>query len=141
MAEQLTKWSVTDGTVIRHMHYGLRVQILSGEIGVVDRVDIADGYLNPADWLAIGSVITVVGAGYAGSQLRLSTRPSHLDEASPDGERPRSNGPSRNRRLWTQPRGSLKLPQSPEIAMSSENRPFSVSVKLTNPSSAPRLQP
>ncbi|MFI1702134.1 hypothetical protein [Streptomyces bobili] len=42
MAEQLTKWSVTDGTVIRHMHYGLRVQIPSGDIGVVDRVDIAD---------------------------------------------------------------------------------------------------
>ncbi|WP_405683620.1 hypothetical protein OG204_00455 [Streptomyces sp. NBC_01387] len=81
MAEQLTKWSVTDGTVVRHMHYGLRVQIPSGEIGVVDRVDIADNYVNPADWPAIGSVVTVVGAGYAGSQLRLSTRPSHLDEA------------------------------------------------------------
>lgn len=81
MAEQLTKWSVTDGTVIRHMHYGLRVQVPSGEIGVVDRVDIADNYVSPADWPAIGSVITVVGAGYAGSQLRLSTRPIHLDEA------------------------------------------------------------
>ena len=81
MAEQLTKWSVTDGTVIRHMHYGLRVQIPSGEIGVVDRVDITGNYVNPADWPAIGSVITVVGAGYAGSQLRLSTRPIHLDEA------------------------------------------------------------
>ncbi|MFM9499946.1 hypothetical protein ACKI1Q_41015 [Streptomyces galilaeus] len=81
MAEQLTKWSVTDGTVIRHMHYGLRVQIPSGDIGVVDRVDIADNDVNPADWPAIGLVITVVGAGYAGSQLRLSTRPSHLEEA------------------------------------------------------------
>ncbi|WP_435192218.1 hypothetical protein [Streptomyces sp. bgisy126] len=81
MAEQLTKWSVTDGTVIHHMHYGLRVQIPSGEIGVVDRVDIDDNYVNPADWSAIGSVITVVGAGYAGPQLRLSSRPSHLDEA------------------------------------------------------------
>ncbi|WP_405015718.1 hypothetical protein OHV05_00405 [Kitasatospora sp. NBC_00070] len=81
MAEQLTRWSVTDGTVIKHMHYGLRVQIPSGEIGVVDTLEIGDNYVNPADWPAIGSVITVVGAGYAGPQLRLSTRPSHLDEA------------------------------------------------------------
>lgn len=81
MAEKLAKWAVTDGTVVRHMHYGLRVQIPSGEIGVVDSVEIADGYLDPTDWPAVGSVITVVGGGYAGSQLRLSTRPSHLEEA------------------------------------------------------------
>ncbi len=81
MAEQLTKWSVTEGTVIHHMHYGLRVRIPSGEIGVVDRVLIDDDYVNPADWPAIGSVITVAGAGCAGSQLRLSSRPSHLAEA------------------------------------------------------------
>lgn len=49
MAEQLTKWSVTDGTVIHHMHYGLRVQIPSGDIGVVDHADIDENYLNPAD--------------------------------------------------------------------------------------------
>ncbi|MFD4370103.1 hypothetical protein [Streptomyces sp. NPDC058486] len=81
MAEQLTKWSVTDGTVLHHMPYGLRVQIPSGEIGVVDRAYIDDNYVNPADWPAIGSVITVVGAGYAGPQFRLSSCPSHLDEA------------------------------------------------------------
>jgi len=81
MAERLAKWSVTDGTVIGHMHYGLRVQIPSAEIGVVVRDHIADDFVDPADWPAIGSVITVVGAGYAGSQLRLSSRPSHLEQA------------------------------------------------------------
>jgi hypothetical protein len=81
MAEQLAKWVMTDGTVVRHMHYGLRVQVPSGEIGVVDRAEIADGPVDPADWPAVGSVIRVVGGGYAGSQLRLSTRPSHLEEA------------------------------------------------------------
>lgn len=81
MAEQLAKWAVTSGTVIRHMHYGLRVQVPSGEIGVVDRADIADGGLSPDEWPEVGSVITVLGAGYAGTQLRLSTRPSHLEEA------------------------------------------------------------
>ncbi|GHJ97342.1 hypothetical protein SNE510_68610 [Streptomyces sp. NE5-10] len=81
MAERLTKWSVTTGTVIRHMHYGVRVQVPSGEIGVIDRVHIDDNYVKPASWPTIGSVITVVGAGYAGSQLRLSSRPSHLNEA------------------------------------------------------------
>ncbi|MFF8415054.1 hypothetical protein [Streptomyces omiyaensis] len=81
MAEQLTKWSVTAGTVVHHMHYGLRVQIPSGEIGVVDRVYIDDGYVNPADWPSISSVIAVVGAGYVGTQLRLSSRPTHIEEA------------------------------------------------------------
>jgi hypothetical protein len=81
MVEQLAKWVVTIGTVVRHMHYGLRVQVPSGEIGVVDRAEIADGPVDPADWPAVGSMIAVVGAGYAGSQLRLSTRPSHLEEA------------------------------------------------------------
>jgi hypothetical protein len=27
MAERLAKWAITTGTVIRHMHYGLRVQV------------------------------------------------------------------------------------------------------------------
>ncbi|MFJ5613567.1 hypothetical protein ACIQCJ_29815 [Streptomyces sp. NPDC093221] len=81
MPEQLQKWSLTRGTVVKHMHYGLRVQVPSGEIGVVDRVDMSDGYLDSEDWPAVGSVITVVGAGYAGRQLRLSTRPSHIEEA------------------------------------------------------------
>ncbi|MGW2787709.1 hypothetical protein ACWC3X_42070 [Streptomyces populi] len=81
MPEQLWKWSLTSGTVVKHMHYGLRVQVPSGEIGVVDRVDIAEGYLDPTEWPAVGSVVTVVGAGYAGRQLRLSIRPSHLEEA------------------------------------------------------------
>lgn len=81
MAERLTKWAITTGTVIRHMHYGLRVQVPSGEIGVVDRRDIADGGTRPEEWPVVGSVITVLGAGYAGSQLRLSTRASHLEEA------------------------------------------------------------
>ncbi|MHA5055101.1 S1 domain-containing protein [Streptomyces sp. SD15] len=81
MPEQLRKWSLTSGKVIKHMHYGLRVQVPSGEIGVVDRVDIADGYIGPADWPTVGSVLTVVSGGYAGRQLRLSTRPSHLEEA------------------------------------------------------------
>jgi hypothetical protein len=67
--------------VIKHMHYGLRVEVPSGEIGVVDRIDIGDGYVDPADWPVVGSVITVVGAGYAGRQPRLSTRPSHIEEA------------------------------------------------------------
>jgi hypothetical protein len=78
---QLTKWSITNGTVIRHVHYGLRVQIPSGEIGVVVRDHIGDSYVAQVDWPAIGSVVTVVGGGYAGSQLRLSTRPSHLEQA------------------------------------------------------------
>ncbi|WP_329537513.1 hypothetical protein OG568_54900 (plasmid) [Streptomyces sp. NBC_01450] len=81
MPEQLRKWSLTSGIVVKHMHYGLRVQVPSGEIGVVDRVDIADGYIEPADWPTVGSVLTVVGGGYAGRQLRLSTRPGHLEEA------------------------------------------------------------
>ncbi|MFK0160841.1 hypothetical protein ACIQVK_53545 [Streptomyces sp. NPDC090493] len=81
MPEQLRKWSLTSGTVIKHMHYGLRVQVPSGEIGVVDRVEIADRYVDPADWPAVGTVLTVAGGGYAGRQLRLSTRPSHLEEA------------------------------------------------------------
>jgi hypothetical protein len=63
MPEQLREWSLTSGIVVKHMHYGLRVQVPSGEIGVVDRVDIADGYIEPAD------------CGV------LSTRPSHLEEA------------------------------------------------------------
>lgn len=61
--------------------HGLRVQIPSGEIGVVDRIELADGYVNPEDWPAIGSVITVLGAGCCGRQLRLSTRPSHIELA------------------------------------------------------------
>lgn len=81
MPEQLGKWPLSSGTVVKHMHYGLRVQVPSGEIGVVDRVDIAEGYLDPAERSAVGSVVTVVGAGYAGRQLRLSNRPSHLEEA------------------------------------------------------------
>ncbi len=81
MAEQLAKWSLTDGTVIGHVHYGLRVQLTSGGIGVVVRDHIADGFVAPSEWPAIGSAITVVGGGYAGRQLRLSTRPSHLEEA------------------------------------------------------------
>lgn len=67
--------------MVKHMHYGLRVQVPSGEIGVVDRSEIGDGYVAPADWPAVGSVVTVVGAGYAGRQLRLSARPSHIEEA------------------------------------------------------------
>jgi hypothetical protein len=63
--------------VIRHIHYGLRVQVSSGEIGVVVRDDIVDGPVNPEDWPVVGSVITAVVEGYAGSQLRLS----HLEEA------------------------------------------------------------
>lgn len=81
MVEQLAKWSFTIGTVVDHMHYGLRVQVPSGEIGVVDLVELADGYVSPEDWPAIGSVITVLGAGYCGRQLRLSTRPSHFESA------------------------------------------------------------
>jgi hypothetical protein len=81
MPEQLTKWSLTSGTVVKHMGYGLRVQVPTGEIGVVDRAEIGDGYVDPADWPAAGSVVAVVGAGYAGRQLRLSTRPSHIEEA------------------------------------------------------------
>ncbi|MBG7700033.1 hypothetical protein HCJ76_18575 [Streptomyces sp. MC1] len=52
MPEQLRKWSLTSGTVVKHMHYGLRVQVPSGEIGLVDRVDIAEGYLDPTEWPA-----------------------------------------------------------------------------------------
>jgi len=90
MSEQLTKWSLTSGTVVKHMHYGLRVQVPSGEIGVVDRAEIGDGYVAPADWPAVGSVVTVVGAGYAGLQLRLSTRPSHIEEARTRADKSRS---------------------------------------------------
>jgi predicted RNA-binding protein with RPS1 domain len=90
MPEQLTKWSVTSGTVVKHMHYGLRVQVPSGEIGVVDRAEIGDGHVDTADWPAVGSVVTVVGAGYAGRQLRLSTRPSHIEEARTRAEESRS---------------------------------------------------
>lgn len=67
--------------MIKRMHYGLRVQVPSEELGVVDRVEIADGYVSPADWPTVVSVLRVVGGGYAGRQLRLSTRPSHLEEA------------------------------------------------------------
>ena len=81
MPEQLRKWSLTNGIVVKHMHYGLRAQVPSGEIGVVDHVDIADGYVDPADWPTVGSALTFVGGGYAGRQLRLSTRPSHIEEA------------------------------------------------------------
>lgn len=81
MAEQLAKWTFTTGTVVSHKHYGLRVQVPSGEIGVVDLVELADGYVSPEDWPAVGSVITVLGAGHGGRQLRLSTRPSHFELA------------------------------------------------------------
>lgn len=81
MTDRLAKWSFTIGTVVGHMHYGLRVRIPSGEIGVVDLVELADGWVNPKDWPAIGSVISVLGAGYCGRQLRLSTRPSHFELA------------------------------------------------------------
>ena len=86
MAERLAKWSVAGGTVISHMHYGLGAQVPSGEIGVVVRDRIADGPVAPKIWPAVGSMITAVVEGYAGnryagSQLRLSTRPSHLEEA------------------------------------------------------------
>lgn len=81
MPEQLTKWSLTSGTVVKHMHYGLRVQVPSGEIGVVDRIEIGDEYVDATDWPEVGSVVNVVGAGYAGRQLRLSTRPRHIEEA------------------------------------------------------------
>ena len=64
VAEQLAKWTLTTGAMVGHMHYGLRVQVPSGEIGVVDLVELAAGYVSPEDWPAIGSVITVLGAGY-----------------------------------------------------------------------------
>jgi len=79
MAAQLAKWAVIDGTVVLHKDYGLRAQVPSGEIGVVDRADIADGPVDLAAWPAVVSVATVVGAGSAGSQLRRSTRPIHLE--------------------------------------------------------------
>jgi hypothetical protein len=61
VAQPLAKWSFTTGTVVGHVHYGLRVQVPSGEIGVVDLVELADGHVSPKDWPAIGSVITNFG--------------------------------------------------------------------------------
>jgi hypothetical protein len=81
MTLPLARWTITNGTVVRHMRYGLRVQVPSGEVGVVDRADIADGGLSPDEWPEVGSVITVLGAGYAGTQLRLTARTSQFDEA------------------------------------------------------------
>jgi hypothetical protein len=69
MPEQLRKWSLTRGTVIKHMHYGLRVQVPSGEIGVVDRVEIADVYVDPADWPAVGTGLRA----RAGSSVRSAS--------------------------------------------------------------------
>jgi hypothetical protein len=83
MSEKLPRWSVVEGAVVGHRPYGLLVRVPSGETGVVDRAMIADSAVAPADWPAIGSAITVVGAGYTGAgQLRLSARPSHLAEAA-----------------------------------------------------------
>jgi hypothetical protein len=63
-------------------HHGLLVSVPSGEIGVVDRADIADSPLPSAAWPVVEDRIIVVGAGYTSAwQLRLSARPSDVVRA------------------------------------------------------------
>lgn len=82
MSGELKEWTLTRGRVVRHMPYGLRVRVPSGEIGVVDSAFIDDVPTGPEHWPAVGEEITVVSGGHtSGGQLRLSTRPSHLAHA------------------------------------------------------------
>ena len=60
--DKTEKWALTEGIVVKHMDYGLRVQVPTGEIGVVDRADLGDGPVERAAWPVVGAVITVVGA-------------------------------------------------------------------------------
>ncbi|GAA4089434.1 hypothetical protein GCM10022214_57620 [Actinomadura miaoliensis] len=86
MYEELAKWAVVEGEVVAHMHYGLRVRVPSGEVGVVD-VSLVG--LARQDWPPVGERVTVVGADYTRTgpdrkirrQLRLTMRPEHLREA------------------------------------------------------------
>ncbi|WP_322749412.1 MULTISPECIES: hypothetical protein [unclassified Frankia] len=90
MVDRLEKWAVVQAIVVAHMPYGLRVRVPSGEIGVVDRVFVADLPTFPSDWPRVGRQITVVCAGYTtGGQLRLSARQSHIDVArqTPNSEK------------------------------------------------------
>jgi hypothetical protein len=80
--DRLPKWAIVEGTVVDHVPYGLLVRVPSGEMGVVDRVFIADAPIAPHEWPAIGESIAIVGAGYTSAgQLRLSARQSDLAEA------------------------------------------------------------
>lgn len=87
MSEELPRWAIVEGEVVKHMPYGLRVRVPSGEVGVVDVAEIGTGHRQ--DWPQAGERVTVVGAGYTRTgphleirrQLRLSMRPEHLREA------------------------------------------------------------
>lgn len=48
------KWNLAEGAVIKHMPYGLRVRVPTGEIGVVDRADIADRPITEEEWPVVG---------------------------------------------------------------------------------------
>jgi hypothetical protein len=89
MHERLEKWAITQGRVVEHMPYGLRVRVPSGEVGVVDSTFIDDHPTPPGDWPPVGTELTVVSGGYtSGGQLRLSTRPSHIVHARELTHRP-----------------------------------------------------
>ena len=91
MIDRLPKWAIVEGMVVDHVSYGLLVRVPSGEVGVVDRLFIADVPTTLPEWPAIGKSITIVGAGYtSGGQLRLSARPSDLAEARNRSADPRS---------------------------------------------------
>ncbi|MEU5696329.1 hypothetical protein [Actinosynnema sp. NPDC020468] len=78
----LPRWAVVDGVVVAHLPHGLRVRVPSGEIGVVDRVLISDLVVGASEWPAVGSTLTVVGAGCTtGGQSRLSARRSDVETA------------------------------------------------------------
>jgi hypothetical protein len=86
MYEELPRWAIVEGEVVKHMHYGLRVRVPSGEVGVVDVSFIG---ADRQDWPQVGERVTVVGADYTRTgpnreirrQLRLTMRPEHLREA------------------------------------------------------------
>lgn len=61
---RLETWRIVPAVVVAHPHYGLRVRVPSGEVGVVDSVHIADELGLPPDrWPPVGSEIEVVAAG------------------------------------------------------------------------------
>jgi hypothetical protein len=79
---RLEKWQIIQATVVSKMSYGLRVQVPSGEIGVLDRVLIQDLPSAESEWPEVGTEIVVVCGGYTtGGQLRLSARESDIDMA------------------------------------------------------------
>src|SRR5689334_12700076 len=70
-----TKYAVVECIVVRHQHYGLMVQLGTGDKGFVDQLEIADFPMQADEWPAVGDRIraVVLGSNQDG-RLRLSAR-------------------------------------------------------------------